>query len=204
MTTFTPRTDPRAALTKGATARAFTLVEVMISATIATFVLAGVLSAFLLIGRSGYAASSYSELSAQMRRALDTFGDDVRKSSDLRWQSAQCITLLVATANGSQDVTYGYDGAIASATYGCFYRLPGGADSPLPRQVLLRNVATDFVFRRFKLEVTADAENAASSDLETKQIEVCLRAGRTGATTVAANQSAISARYILRNKRVSN
>ncbi len=195
--------------TKGSRARragpAFTLVEVMVSATIGTFVLAGVLSAFLMIGRSGYLASNYSELEAQTRRALEIFGEDARKSSDIQWHSSQSITLMVTTATSAViPVTFAYDPDRTSATAGCFYRVLGPANSTAPRRVLMRNVASDFAFERFKLEQAAGTTNVARTDLETKQIQVTLRAGRTGTTTVAATQSALSARYILRNKRVSN
>jgi hypothetical protein len=81
----------------------------------------------------------------------------------------------------------------------------GEQDSPLPRLVLIRNVAGDFAFQRFKLEQPGVAENIAASDLETKQLQITLRSTRARANAaVAANQSALSARYILRNKRVSN
>ncbi|MEO5960972.1 MAG: type II secretion system protein, partial [Opitutaceae bacterium] len=40
--------------------RGFTLVEVLIAATISAVVLAGVLTSFLMMGRSGYNASNYS------------------------------------------------------------------------------------------------------------------------------------------------
>ncbi len=184
---------------------AFTLTEVMISATLSTFILAGVLSAFLMIGRSGYLTSSYSELQDQTRRGLEVFGADVRKAADIRWNNAQSITLSVATAGtGVNLTTYAYDSDPASATYQCFYRMLGDATSTAPRLVLIRGVASDFAFQRFKLEQSHATDNTANTDLETKQIQVTFRATRTGVTTVATNQSALSARYILRNKRVSN
>ena len=57
MTISTPRTDPspRAARSRRA---AFTLVEVMVSASLGTMVLAGVMSAFLFIGRTGFNAGN--------------------------------------------------------------------------------------------------------------------------------------------------
>ncbi len=185
--------------------RGFTLTELMIAATLSSFVLAGVLSAFLLIGRSGYLASSYSELEAQTRRGLDTFGDEVRKSCDIHWNDSQSVTLTVATSgNLTYDVTYAYDAAKGSATTDCFYRVEGNAKSTAERRILIRNVAPDFAFQRFKLEQAGVSDNTAASDLETKQLQLTFRASRTGSTTVAANQAALSARYILRNKRVSN
>ena len=193
----TPRTSRRAA--------GFTLSEVMISAALSSFVLAGVLSAFLMIGRTGFLASSYSELQDQTRRGLEIFGEDARKAVDIRWNSAQSVTLTVATAgSGTRLATYAYDVDPGSATYRCFYSAVGDASAPGPRRVLVRNVAPDFAFQRFKLEPSTGINLPATSDLETKQIQVSLRALRAGATTPAASQSALSARYILRNKRVSN
>lgn len=198
MTISTPPTNRRRR-------RGFTLVEVLIAASLSTVVLAGVMSAFLLVGKTGYAASNYSEMETQTRRALDIFGSDVRKAVDIRWNSAQSITLSVATStNATTLVTYAYDTDPASATYGCFYRVLGDAASTLPRRKLVTGVASDFAFQRFKLEQSDVADNTATTDLETKQIQLNLRATRTGNTTVAANQAALSARYILRNKRVSN
>lgn len=185
--------------------QAFTLTEVMIAATLSVLVLTGVLSAFLFIGRSGYLASGYSELSAQTRRALDTFGNEVRKSCDIHWNSAQSVTLTIVTSgNLTYLATYAYDATTNGATSGCFYRVEGDATSTSPRQILLRNVTSDFAFQRFKLEQPGVADNTATTDLETKQLQVTLRATRAGITTTTASQSALSASYILRNKRVAN
>src|SRR4051812_22379838 len=79
-------------------ARGFTLVEVMVSATISVFILAGILSALVMVGRSGFLASSYSEMERETRRAMDVFGQDVRKASNIKWNSSQSVTLYVATS----------------------------------------------------------------------------------------------------------
>jgi type II secretory pathway component PulJ len=187
------------------TAAAFTLTEVIIAATLSSFILAGVLSAFLMLGRSSYLASGYSELEAQARTALDTFGNDARQAVDIRWNTSQSITLILPTAtNATELVTYTYDAQSRGATAQCFYRVSGDAASTATRRVLARQVGSDFAFQRYKLEQAGVADNTAATDLETKQIRVTFRASRTGATTVTANQSSLSATYILRNKRVSN
>ncbi len=204
MTTSTPPTK-RPAITRRGRRAGFTLTEVIVSATLSTLVLAGVLSAFLMIGRTGYAASNYSEMQSQVRNALEIFAGDVRKATDIHWNTAQSVTLFVATAgSGTSTITYAYDDEAASPGFRSFYRLVGSANSTQPRAALVRNVGSDFAFRRFKLEQPGVADNTAGNDLETKQLEVTLRTSRTGVTTVATTQSAISARYILRNKRVSN
>lgn len=195
---------PRTRLPRGCRA-GFTLTEVMISAAISGLILAGVLSAFLMIGRTGFLSSSYSELHAQTRNALDVFGADARRAADLRWNSDQSITLSLVTAgSGLSLVTYAYESDQRSAHHGSFYRKTGDAASSALPQVLLRGLASDFTFRRYKLERAGQADNVATTDLETKQIEVVFRAQRKGSTTATASQQAQSARYILRNKRVSN
>ena len=177
----------------------------MIAASLSSVVLAGVLSAFLMIGRTGYNATSYSELSHETGNALDVFAQDARQACDLRWNSAQSITLTLPTAtNATTQVTYAYDPTAGSRTYHCFYRLLGDADSKAARNVLVHNVSTDFAFQRYKLEQAGVTDNTAANDLETKQIRLTLRASRTGATTVAANHAAVSSSFILRNKKVSN
>ena len=78
MTSFTAR--PRSPAPR---VRAFTLVEVMLAATLSVFVLAGVLSANLQIMRGRVRVAHYVELDSQVRRALDFAGRDLRTASAL-------------------------------------------------------------------------------------------------------------------------
>ncbi|MBX3750243.1 MAG: prepilin-type N-terminal cleavage/methylation domain-containing protein [Opitutaceae bacterium] len=202
MTTSTPPIDPAPAARSRCAA--FTLVEVMVAAALGTMVLAGVLSAFLFIGRTGFNAGSYSEMEAQTRRALDRFAADARRATAVQWHSSRQLTFTLPTAgSGTTQVTYAYDAASAGATARSFYRHAGDAASAAPREVLVRGVGTDFAFARFKLEQNGVTANAAANDLETKLVQVNLRPVRTGVTAVAASQNTLSARYLLRNKRVS-
>ena len=201
MTISTPAIDRRRRAIRGG----FTLAEVMIAASLSSFVLAGVLSAFLMIGRTGYNATGYSEMAHETGNALDIFSRDARQACDLHWNSAQSITFTLPTAtNATTLVTYAYDTSPQSPTYRCLYRLIGDSASTAPRKALVHNVAADFIFQRYKLEQTGVSDNTAANDLETKQIRLTLRSSRNGVTTVAANHSAVSAAYILRNKKVSN
>ncbi|MBI5382375.1 MAG: prepilin-type N-terminal cleavage/methylation domain-containing protein [Opitutae bacterium] len=205
MTITTPFIEPATVSTRRIHRRAFTLTEVMVAATLTVFVLAGVLSAFLFIGRTGFSAGNYSEIEAELRRTLELFAEDVRQANDIQWNSARSITLTVPTAtNATALVTYAFEPDSTDAAYGTFYRQPGPAGASALRQVLVRRATSDFSFHRYKVEQPDVADNTATSDLETKQIQINLRAVRRGATTVAATQSALSARFVLRNKRVSH
>jgi type II secretory pathway component PulJ len=193
MTTTTPHIEPRRI-------RGFTLAEVMMASALGVFILAGVMSSFLFIGRSGFGTESYNDMENETHRALELFAEDARTACSIQWNSAQSITFTLPTeTSATTTVTYAYDSDNTSPTYRCFYRLSATA----PLQVLVRNVTTDFAFARYKLASSGNA-STAGNDLETKQIQVTLRAQRTGSTVVTATNSAVSACYILRNKRVSN
>jgi len=180
--------------------RGFTLAEVMMAAGLGAFILAGVMSSFLFIGRSGFGAESYNDMENETHRALELFAEDARAACNIQWNNSQSITLTLPTeTNATTTVTYAYDSDSTSPTYQCFYRLSATA----PLQVLVHNVTPDFAFARYQLDSTGDA-SPASNDLATKQIQVTLRAQRTGSTVVTATDSTVSASYILRNKRVSN
>ena len=181
-------------------ARGFTLVEILIGATLATVILAGILAVFLMIGRTGYNAANYSTMEAEARRALEMFSEEARMASNLTWNSSTSVTFRVVRASGAYDVTYAYDAGTSGDTAQCFYRKPGGSASTATPLILVRKV-NEFAFRRYK--VVNGANFAASNDLETKQIQITLRSVRTGATTVAATNAVLSARVVLRNKLVT-
>src|SRR3954470_17436238 len=100
-TNRTPRPPARTA--------GFTLVEIMIGSTISVFILAGVMAAFLMLGRSGYNAASYSMMESEARRALEMFSEEARMASNITWNGSDSVTLRVVTSSGTQLVTYAYD-----------------------------------------------------------------------------------------------
>jgi hypothetical protein len=196
-TTSTPRTEP------GRTA-GFTLTEVIIASTLSAFVLAGVLSAFIFIGRSGFRASGVSEMETEVRRGLEAFAEDARAAVDVHWNSAQSVTLTLPAGAASSQVTWAYDATTGGATSGCLYRVAGDSGSTQPRRIIVRNLSPAFTFQRFKIEQDGVADNSATNDLETKQLQLVLTARRTSVAARGVTQSAVSARYVLRNKRVTN
>lgn len=181
--------------------RGFTLVEILIGSTISAVILVGVLASFLMMGRNGYNAANYSMMEAEARRALETFSQEARMAKNIDWKSANEVSFEVVTSSGSTFwVTYGYDSSTSGTNAQTFYRKLGISTSTSNRLILVRNV-TQFAFRRYK--VVNGVDYAAANNLETKQIQLTLRAVRTGITTVAATNAVLSARVVLRNKSVS-
>src|SRR5690606_28949793 len=108
---FMPTTDfmttTTRSLARKSGRRGFTLVEVLISAGLSAFILAGVLSTFLFLGRSGANMQSYSDMESEARRGLELFAQDVRQASSITWSSEISITLTV----NATSITYSYDSA---------------------------------------------------------------------------------------------
>jgi Tfp pilus assembly protein PilW len=168
--------------------------------TIASMVMTGVLSSFVLMGKNGYNAANYSMMEAESRRALEIFTREARMANNITWNSANSVTLTVVDGAGNYLVTYTYDPSTTGSTAQTFYRRLGAASATGTPQVLVRAVS-DFAFRRYK--VVNGADFSASNDLETKQLQITLRTVRTGTTTVNATNAVLSARVVLRNKHVS-
>jgi hypothetical protein len=208
MTTSTPharrpaartgrRAGPRSPLFTGRRGgrAAFTLTELIVATSLSTFVLAGIFSTFLLIGRTGLNASAYVEMNTGLRLAIERFDRDVRLASGVRWRDERSLTLHFPAEVGPS-VTYRFEPAADPAAPGTFVRQN---DDSAP-EILVADIAPDFTFRRYSLPDASGAERPASSDLDTQQIEVRLRAVRRSASAPSASQLAVSARCVLRNK----
>jgi Tfp pilus assembly protein PilW len=166
----------------------------MIGAALAAFILAGVISTFLFLGRSGANVRNYSDMESQARKGLELFAEDVRQASSIVWTTNQQITLTVNSAN----VVYIY-----SSVNGTFSRVDAGSN-----RVLISGITSGtFMFRSFnvagtELPLTSAAQLTAAGS-STKQLQISLEASRTNQTVVAATNTVLSARFILRNKVVT-
>lgn len=177
----------------------YTLVEVMSALGLSMMVMVGVLSAFIMLGRSGLNVAHYSVSESEVRRALEEFSQDVRMARQIRWNSATSITLTVPDSYAASDhrVTYAFDSSTAGETARSFYRLPGDPASSAARQVFVREIS-HFQFSRFNR-----LNKSAGTDAETKRVQVTLNVRRGGGATVAANTTLVSASYMLRNKAIN-
>lgn len=170
--------------------RGFSLVELIVATALSAMILAGVLSAFVMLGRNSYNAGSYSVMEAEARRALEMFSEDARMSSDITWANDQSITLKVVTSSGTTDVVYAYNSSNKK-----FTRTAGGKILTLVSDV------SEFAYRRYK--IVNGVEYTAGNNDETKQIQITLRSIRRRTTVVDATNAVLSARIVLRNKKVT-
>lgn len=191
---FTPANPkPAAARTRG-----FTLVEVLIAATISVFVLAGVLAANFQILRGGVRMANYVEMDSQVRRALEIFSRDLKAATAITRNGASDLTLtLPAGGTATTQVTYAW-----TAASGAFFRVAGANSATLVgRLELVRGIpalpdgTAGLTFARF------DRDGAATTtDAATKSIQINLTAGRSAPGAGPGSSTMVSATYTLRAK----
>lgn len=192
----------------GAAARGFTLVEMLIGSSLAAFILTAVMTTFLFLGRSGTNIQNYNDMEAQSRRALEQFAQDVRQASDITWPAAATST---QTINGQSVTLTWTDGAavrlvvdgvavfyVYAANQTGFYRLTG------TRNNLLVSGIVSFQFSAYSITgASVSLADLTAAARQTKQLQISLEAQRTNRTVARATNLVLSARYILRNKRVT-
>ncbi len=182
-------------------ARGFTLVELLVAATLSGLVLAGVAATALQIARGGVRMNQYAEMSTQVRRGLGQLEGDLRSASAITWNNASDITLTVPTSGGAtRQVTYAWTGAAQA-----FYLVPGASSAATAgRVILIRDLparpdgSAGLVFSRYDL-----AGNAATTDAATKSLQVTVYAVRSARGMANTTDTAVSAIFVLRNKPVS-
>ncbi len=176
--------------------RGLTLVEVLVAVTLATTVLAGVLTTMLMIGRNGLAIGNYADMSAQGRKGLEQFAQDTRQASEIVWNSTSSVTFTVDGAS----ILYTYD-----SSGGTFTRRAAGATTTLIRGI------TSFQFIGYTItgvdvsganDLTTAAGRVAAAKV-TKQMQISLTITRTSVVSASVTNAVLSARYTLRNKRVT-
>lgn len=166
----------------------------MIGATLSSFILVAVMSTFLFLGRSGANIQNYNDMEAQARTALELFAEDTRQASSITWNSATEIVLNVSGTT----IYYAYDDGTKE-----FKRTVNAGGTP---RTLVSGI-TSFSFSAYNitgalLPLTTAAELTAATK-STKQLQISLEAARSTQTVVDATNTVLSARFILRNKRIT-
>ncbi len=137
---------------------AFTLVELMIGATLSAALMAAVLSSYIYLGRNLARLANQQILETEGRRTLSFFTQDVESATGVSVTSVTAPDFSVTFAlakkgSGTSQVTYYYsrDGASTSISGNTIsvpahtlVRVVGTASAiSQPAQVILRNIETD-------------------------------------------------------------
>lgn len=194
MTTTTPKPKFETARSARRLRRGFTLVELMVSASLGVVVMAAVMSAFLFIGRTSIMLRNYADLETQARNAMETFAQDVRMSSSAVWNSSTSLTITVRSGGVDLPAVYTYDDATRT-----FSRTYDGKTA-----IIISNIRS-FAFSAYTIDtepVSLEAPTNATN-IATKQVQIALETQRTNPALALTTNKVISARFVLRNKRVT-
>ena len=183
----------------------FTLVELMIAATLSSIILAGVLSSFLMLVKSGVRISNYSTMEAETRRAFEQLGIDARMSNDFDSAivSGEIVsfTLTIPTedaANPHRQVTYGFEADPTDSTKKRLFLVPGDSASATAGKRVLISKINAVVFARYN---SSDVLIPTSTVLDTgvKHIQVQVSVSRSAIGVAAATQVIRSSAFTIRN-----
>jgi type II secretory pathway pseudopilin PulG len=186
---------------RAARRRAFTLAELMIAMTLTVVAMSGILSTALMITRSGYRVDQYTDMENESRKSLEQFGQDVRMAQDVTWHDANSLTLTLpidATSANTINCRYTYDPVAKTLT-----RITTGKTT-----VLLTGIE-QCTLMGFKINGDPTHTSATPAtpwvtiSNSTKQLQLSVSSKRTQTTSIETAQKVISARFILRNKRVT-
>jgi type II secretory pathway pseudopilin PulG len=180
----------------------FTLVEVLIAASLGTMIMAGVLSAFLMLVRSGMRVSNYSVMETETRRAFERLGIDARMANNfVSNYTGSVITSFTLTIpsndlTSQRQVTYGIDTSDSSDLK--LYVVPGNNPAATAGRLVLVSKVVGLTFLRYD---TAGNLIPASttSDAGVKHVQASLSVRRSGSGVAAATQVIRSSAFTLRN-----
>lgn len=169
----------------------FSLVEVMIAMSLGLVAAGAIMSSFIFMVRSSHSVSHYAEMNAESRYALEIIGRDLRNALDLasRTLSAEHVELLVVRE----------DGSVEHVSYVLMARPSGGIlvrNDAEGGTILMREIQ-EFSFRFYDLQ----GSEVITNPLPVKQVQVQVKLRRR-MTGLDHTDRIVSARYIMRNKRV--
>jgi prepilin-type N-terminal cleavage/methylation domain-containing protein len=176
-------TIPRAPACRG-----FTLVELLVATSLSAIVFAGVLSAYLFIGRNLTRLVNFQQQEVESRRTLRYLTEDVSAATVLTTATASRLDLTKPASGGSTAISYVYSPGDQTLT----------RTDPSGTRTLLTGL-TDFSLLYYNRTGMA----IASSLLSVKSIELSFSStAGSAASGTLASYSTVSPRIVMRNKPV--
>lgn len=122
-------------------AAAFTLVELLIGASLAAAIMAAVLSSYIFLARNLARLANQQIVETESRRALDYFAQDVQAASEITGTpSASNLVLTVPGAKGANTITYYYNSNMLTSSDQTDDVVINGTTVKMSRQALTRCV----------------------------------------------------------------
>jgi Tfp pilus assembly protein PilW len=178
----------------------FTLVEVLIGATLSAAIMAAVLSSFVFLGRNLTRLANYQTLEAKGREALTYFRGDFALAQSVQngtTPTASSVTLVLPAGS----VTYTYDGVALSLHRQATF----GANQDL--YLLQNDYCSCTAFTLGYYTTTNGTPNSQilpglNVPYSIKQIQVSfsLQTPGTASPATQANYQVVSSRFLIRNK----
>lgn len=177
--------------------RGFTLVELIVSSSLAAILLTGVLTTFVALGKSAVRTGNYSVMESQTRRAFEQLGIDARMASafisNFTGSTITSITLTIPSSDLStiSQVTYGYSNKT-------MYVVPGSDPAATAgRRTLLSNV-NSLTFLRYDSSGNL-VPTSITSDATVKHVQVSVTVIKSQTGVAAATQVIRSTSFTMRN-----
>lgn len=180
----------------------FTLVELLMGVSIGSFVLLGVLTAFLMLVRSGVRVSNYSTMETETRRAFEQMGIDARMAnnfvSNFTGTTITSFTLTIPNQDLSNQyqMTYGLDSS--DSTNKKLYMVPGSDPTSTVGRINLVSYVSALTFLRYDINGTL-IPATTTSDAGVKHIQVSVSVSRSASGVAAATQVIRSSAFTIRN-----
>lgn len=169
--------------------KGFTLVEVIITMGLLTMIIAVGLSAVTFISQSSTALTNYTIMSTNGRHALEVMARDLRMGYDINTASSTALDFQIYGKAGANDkVVYQYDETADKL----FRTINGGS-----KETIMEDL-TSFSFNYYNLR---RLPTTAKISIKEVQIEGVLR---RKSLRISNSNHIISARFMLRNRAVSN
>lgn len=169
-----------------ARARAFTLVELMVAISLAAIVCAGVLAAYLFVGRNLTRLVNFQSQEVESRRTLRYFTEDASAAIALTAGTASSLALTKPTSVATTAVSYAYNSAAGTLTR------TDGAGS---RVILTGLTALTFTYyNEGGVEITNNPQSVKAVELSFAS------ASGSAASGTKAAYTTVSPRVVLRNK----
>jgi len=174
----------------------FTLVEILVAASLSTMVGVAIMSSFLFLARSSVGLGNYSEMNSQSRSGLEIFGRDVRAARTIvpGFGNSSFTVALLDPNGGTFNIRYEFR--------------PNAAGQPLVRidasgnETVIMTGIKNLDFKYFDLQGNELVTAQERVPVRVKQVQLKLTLVRK-TLSLDNTEKVVSARYVLRNKEVS-